>query len=254
MPPALPAAFLDRPVAHRALHGPGRAENSLAAIDAAMQAGFPAEIDVQLTRDGRAVVFHDDALDRLTGDKGRVRERTAEERSIVWLKGGGGAIPTLDAVLRRVNGQIPLLIEIKDQTGALGADTGPLERAVGDALDDYRGPVAVMSFNPDSVARMASHASTVPRGLVTDPFEPKDWPDVPMSRLAHLRAIGDLSRAGASFVSHKATDLRTPALDKVRDAGLPILCWTIRSAGDEAAARAAGAANVTFEGYLPQVP
>ena len=254
MTPALPAVFLARPIAHRALHGPGRAENSMAAVVAAMDAGFPAEIDVQLTRDGRAVVFHDDALDRLTGDKGRVRERTAEELSIVSLKGGGGAIPTLDAVLRRVNGRIPLLIEIKDQTGALGADTGPLERAVAEALHDYAGPVAVMSFNPDAVAKLHTYAPRIPRGLTTDPFVPKDWPDVPMSRLAHLRAIGDLSRAGASFVSHKAADLRTPALAKVRDAGLPILCWTIRSAEDEAAARAAGAANVTFEGYLPQVP
>jgi len=37
--PALPAAFLDRPIAHRAFHGAGRPENSLSAVRAAVDAG-----------------------------------------------------------------------------------------------------------------------------------------------------------------------------------------------------------------------
>ena len=47
----LPAGFLDRPFAHRALHGSGRPENSLAAIQAAIEGGWAIELDVQLTTD-----------------------------------------------------------------------------------------------------------------------------------------------------------------------------------------------------------
>jgi glycerophosphoryl diester phosphodiesterase len=52
--------------AHRGLHGPGVPENSLAAADAAIARGFGIECDVQRSRDGQAIVFHDWTLDRLT--------------------------------------------------------------------------------------------------------------------------------------------------------------------------------------------
>lgn len=60
--------------AHRGLHGAGASENSLEAFEAACQAGFGVELDVQLSRDGVAVVFHDDTLFRMTGDARRVDE------------------------------------------------------------------------------------------------------------------------------------------------------------------------------------
>ena len=74
---SLPPAFLDRPLAHRALHGPGRPENSRAAMRAAIERGYGIECDLQLSSDGVAMVFHDDHLMRLTGQDGAVRDRTA---------------------------------------------------------------------------------------------------------------------------------------------------------------------------------
>ena len=118
-PPSLPAAFLRLPIAHRALHGPGRPENSRAAILSAMAAGYGIEIDVQGTADGQAVVFHDDDLDRLTDATGPVRARTAQELAALRLKGCDETIPSLAEVLALVAGRAPLLIEIKDQTGAI---------------------------------------------------------------------------------------------------------------------------------------
>ncbi len=53
---------------------------------------------------------------------------------------------------------------------------------------------------------------------------------------------------GASFISHEAADLHRPRVAALKAAGARILCWTIRSATAEAAARAV-AENVTFEGY-----
>ncbi|MEQ3631032.1 MAG: glycerophosphodiester phosphodiesterase family protein, partial [Sulfitobacter sp.] len=75
----LPAAFLDIPLAHRALHdlSAGRPENSRAAVRAAVDAGVGIEIDVQLSADNKAMVFHDYALERLTPERGAVRLREA---------------------------------------------------------------------------------------------------------------------------------------------------------------------------------
>ena len=45
--------------AHRGLHGGGVPENSLAAFELACKKGFGIELDVQLSRDGKVMVFHD---------------------------------------------------------------------------------------------------------------------------------------------------------------------------------------------------
>jgi len=249
---ALPAAFLDTPIAHRGLHdrGAGRIENSLSAIRAAIDRGFGIELDLQLSADGRAMVFHDARLDRLTGETGEVRARNAADLGEITLTGSADRIPTLEAVLAEVAGRVPLLLEIKDQDGALGENIGPLEAAVARALTGYAGPVAVMSFNPHSVEEMARLAPDIPRGLVTDPFLAADWPDLPRARGDALREIGDYDRVGACFISHNATDLAAGPVARLKTAGAAVLCWTVRSAEAEAEARRV-AGNITFEGYDP---
>ena len=128
--------FLSTPLAHRALHDvrDGRPENSLAAIRAAMARGYGIEIDLQLSRDGQAMVFHDDRLDRLTGAVGPVRQKTAAELAGTVLSGGKEGVPRFAEVLALVAGQVPLLVEIKDQDGALGPNVGTLEAAAAEAV------------------------------------------------------------------------------------------------------------------------
>ncbi|MCB1310951.1 MAG: phosphodiesterase [Sedimentitalea sp.] len=251
MSPPLPGGLLARPLAHRALHdaGRGRPENSRAAIRAAIAAGYGIEIDVQLSADGEALVFHDYDLGRLTGARGPLRARTAAEAATIALTGGDGeTIPTLAEVLAIVAGQVPLLIEIKDQDGAMGPDIGPVEAAVARALAGYAGEVAVMSFNPHSVARMAELAPDLPRGLVTSAYYPHDWP-LPAEVRDRLREIPDFARSGASFISHEVEDLHRARVRELHAAGVPVLCWTVTSPLAEAAARRL-ADNITFEGYL----
>jgi glycerophosphoryl diester phosphodiesterase len=246
----LPRGFHARPFAHRALHGPGRPENSRSAIDAAMTAGYGIEIDLQLSSDGQAVVFHDYALDRLTDARGPVRQRSAQDLAAIQLRESDEGIPTLSQVLDQVAGAVPLLIEIKDQDGALGPAIGPLEEAAAACLADYPGPVAVMSFNPFSVARMGQLLPDLPRGLTTCAFDKADWPTVPQERLDALHPMPDLETLGADFISHQWDDLTNPVVQAAKARGLRVFCWTIRSDTQQAEALANGADQVTFEGYM----
>ena len=251
MTPALPSAFLARPIAHRALHGPGRPENGLAAIDAAVAAGWGIELDLQGSADGEAVVFHDPTLDRMTAHSGPVRAHVVAALGRIPLVGGEGeTIPSLAEVLARVDGHAPLLIELKDQTPTPGGDDGALEAATARALAGYGGPVAVMSFNPAMIARMARLAPHIPRGLVTCAWPEDAAPTLDPALRARLREITDFDAVGASFISHDHRDLDRPAVAALKARGVPVLCWTLRSPQAAAAARQI-ADQITFEGFAP---
>ncbi|MHC9235464.1 glycerophosphodiester phosphodiesterase family protein [Pseudooceanicola sp. 502str34] len=247
---ALPEAFLTTPIAHRAYHdrAQGRPENGRAAIRAAIAAGYGIEIDLQPSADGKAMVFHDYDLARLTGAEGMIRMRKAADLAELPLIGGDEGIPSFAEVLEIVAGQVPLLVEIKDQDGLLGPGVGALEAAAVADLKGYKGPVALMSFNPNSVRTCAGLAPEIPRGLTTCSFRPADWRGVPKQRLDRLARIPDADPVGASFLSHEHRDLDRPRVQELKDRGLAILCWTIRSAEEEDRARRI-AQNVTFEDY-----
>lgn len=251
----LPREFLATPIAHRALHDAARGvpENSRAAVQRAVRAGYGIEIDVHLSADGHAVVFHDDTLDRLTNVTGPVGARTARELSDLTLNGSDERIPTLADILKLVDGAVPILIEIKDQSGAIGEGEDQLERAVARDLKDYKGPVAVMSFNPYVIAAMRTHAPGVSRGLVSSAFIPSQWPQISDEICTHMRSISDFGRVGARFISHDWTDLGSPRVAELKANGTPILTWTVTTAQIEAEARRV-ADNITFEGYLPAIP
>ncbi|MBE1283690.1 MAG: phosphodiesterase [Rhodobacteraceae bacterium] len=254
MIPSLPASFLTTPIAHRAYHdvAQGRPENSRAAIRAAIAEGYGIEIDLQLTRDNQAMVFHDYGLSRLTGQGGVIRQHSLAQAQGISLSGGDGeGIPSFAEVLDLVSGQVPLLVELKDQDGAMGDDLGPLEEAAAKLIQEYSGDLAVMSFNPNSVARMAELLPAVPRGIVTSAYVYDEWP-LSKAVCDHLRAIPDFDRVKACFISHESIDLNRPRVAELKARGIPILCWTIRSAAEEATARAV-ADNVTFEGYAADV-
>ncbi|MEM1065461.1 MAG: glycerophosphodiester phosphodiesterase family protein [Pseudomonadota bacterium] len=252
MTPPLPAAFLAAPLAHRARHdGTGNCpENSLSAIRAAVREGYGIEVDLQLSASGDAIVFHDATLARLAGDPRAVRDvETAELRGMALLD-GSDLIPTLSDCLAEIAGRVPILIEIKDQDRRLGPAVGPLEAATARALEGYEGPAAVMSFNPHSVAEMARLAPDTPRGLTSGAFSESFWPDVSPTRRAALAELSDFESAGARFISHDWRALSNPAVAALKAQGVPILCWTVRSAEDERAARTV-ADQITFEGYTP---
>ncbi len=252
---SLPETMLTTPLAHRGYHDAARRrpENALSAFQAAVTAGYGIELDVQVTADGHAVVFHDDTLDRLTDRPGPVAALTAAELGRIALRDSDDRIPTLAQVLALVGGRVPLLIEMKDRLDDMAPSDGRLASAVAVLLTGYAGPAAVMSYNPHAVADIARFMPHIPRGLTTDDYDAVEYARLPAARRDHLRDIADYDRVGASFVSHKASDLGRPRVAALKRQGAAILCWTIRSHLEEAKARRI-ADNITFEGYAAVIP
>lgn len=213
--------------AHRGLHGEGRVENSPAAFAAAIERGMGIECDVQRSHDGQAMVFHDFTLERLTGESGPVAARSAAQLGQVALGGSGDRIPTLVQLLAQVDGKVPLLIEIKSRAGM---HVAPLCLAVRRALEGYRGPHAVMSFDPRAVRWFARHSPLTPRGLVMTEENDK-------ALSGRIRRWAYLRLARPQFLAYDIRDLPSRFAARQRRRGLPLLTWTVRS--PELAERAA---------------
>lgn len=223
-PPAERVAFLKgRRFAHRGFHGGGIVENSRTAFLAAIARGDGIELDVQASRDGAAMVFHDYDLDRLTGAHGALAGRDAADLARIRLKAAEETLPTLADILGLIAGRVPLLIEVKSR------DRRParLCAAVRDALAGYAGPVAVMSFNPEVARWFTTHAPAVVRGLVVTEEGKKGLRGAWERHLALWRARPD-------FLAYDVRDLPSRFAAAQRARGLPVLSWTVRSDADEA--------------------
>jgi glycerophosphoryl diester phosphodiesterase len=147
--------------AHRGLHDnkTDAPENSMAAFEKAVQGGYGIEFDVQLTKDRVPVVFHDETLLRVCGVDRKVRDCTWDELQQYRLCGSDATIPLLSDVLALVNGQVPLIIEIK-------AHESPAEvcRWSDPLIAAYHGPYCVESFDPFMLHWYKKHAPQAIRG------------------------------------------------------------------------------------------
>jgi glycerophosphoryl diester phosphodiesterase len=218
------------PIAHRGFWRSGGApENSLAAFEAACRAGYGIELDVRLSADGEAMVFHDETLDRLTASAGLLEEQTADELQALRLLGSCEVIPTLEEVLAFIDGRTPLLVELKTPPG----QEGLLERRVAELLGAYAGPVAALSFNADALAWLAAHAPAIRRGL----------------NVASLDQLAAAERARADFLSVQLALAGHDVVQGWRRMG-EALAWTCRTPADLARA-APLVENVMFEGFNP---
>lgn len=206
--------------AHRGLHGQGLPENSPAAFAAAMARGMGIECDVQRSSDGQAMVFHDWELDRLTAESGPVARRSAEQLGRIVISGGNDCIPSLRQLLDQVDGKVPLLIEIKSSAGSRA---NALSLAVRRQLEGYRGPHAVMSFDPRVARWFADHSPLTVRGLVVTEEGGK-------TLAGRIKRHLSLWHARPDFLAYDIRDLPSRFAAAQRKRGLPVLTWTVRSA------------------------
>lgn len=242
------AALLSAPVAHRGLwnRDKDRPENSLAAFEAAASAGYGMELDVQLSADGEAVVFHDDRLnDRdLTTASGRIAEHRATDLAEVKLCGTRETIPTLAEALECVGGRSLVVVELK----VLNGEGDRLERRVAEVLDAYAGPVAVISFNPGTVAWFADHRPAVLRGLDSMSYHDAAHWALPATERQALAELQHVALARPHFLGLGMDMLPSPSADALRAKGMPVVAWTVRSLVQWGRVKA-HCDNLMFEGF-----
>ncbi|MBN8957877.1 MAG: glycerophosphodiester phosphodiesterase [Rhizobiales bacterium] len=237
-----------RPVAHRGLHdaAAGVIENMPAAFNAAIAGHYAIECDVQLSADGEAMVHHDFALGHLTEGQGPLASFSAAELKRVPFKATAEHMLTLSELCDLVGGRVPLIVEIKSNfDGAL-----PLVQRTATVLQNYRGPAAAMSFDPNAVEALRAVAPSLTRGIVAERYyRHEEWASLSRAEKTVLGNLLHTFRTRPHFVAYWVKDLPTLATFAARHLfGLPLLTWTVRTPDDRARA-ARYASQIIFEGF-----
>ncbi len=232
--------------AHRGLFDAmaGIPENSMAAFKAAKEAGYGIELDVQLAKDGIPVICHDFTLARMCRTSGLVCERTAAELHQLHLCDTGETIPLLKDVLEEIDGEVPLIVELKIRTGG---DIAPLCTAVVDLLKDYNGLYCIESFDPRAVRWFYKNEPDVIRGQLYEDIYRKEGEWMYKASANLLFGFLTIPDFIAWHWNHSGI-----LLGPVCRAIWPAMrvCWTIRS--EEELQKASRIYDVfIFEGFCP---
>jgi glycerophosphoryl diester phosphodiesterase len=237
-----------RPVAHRGLHdsSAGIIENTPSAVSAAVAAGYGIEVDLQISGDGEAMVYHDDALGRLTEGDGRLDHMAAAELAAVPFRATSDRMLTLGQLLDLVGGKSALFLELKSNFDR----DGRLPIRVADVVRSYSGPIAVMSFDPWQIDVVQQVAPGLPRGIVAQRARRRVG-KADISARDKLAFVMRCLRSRPHFIAYNVNDLPAPApLFGRYLLGLPLLTWTVRSPQERRRAER-WANQMIFEGFRP---
>jgi len=247
-----PSWLVAKPIAHRGLHNKaeGIIENTISAAEAAIARGFPIELDVQLTADNEAIVFHDFELDRVTGDTGLVVERKLSALTGIGIAGvtDGDKIPSFRDYLAKIAGRTPLVVEIKSK---FNGDMRLTKRVI-ETLADYNGPFVVKSFDPDIVAYLRENAPSITRGFIGElEYASKSDSFLSSEQKHRMANLLHFSETQPHFLSWRVKDIPCASTHLSRILGnLPVMTWTVRNPEDRAKAEK-HADQMVFEGFLP---
>ena len=235
--------FTGRYYAHRGLYDENQAvpENSIPAFKRAAEWGYGIELDVQLSKDGFAVVFHDDDLLRACGDERRVNDVTWGELKTMRLFGTRRTIPLFRDVLALVDGRVPMIVELKT-----GPRNGELCRSVCAILSEYDGDACVESFDPRIVAWFRRNDPSRIRGQLAQPA--RYYAEDGMNPVGGAVLGHTLLNAAARphFIAYRIGD--KPASVRLAESmGAASFGWVSRESGD-----AEGFDAVIFEFYRPE--
>lgn len=239
----LSAAF-SRPIAHRGLHDrdAGIIENSQSAFAAAIVSNYAIECDIQLTGDDIPVVFHDYSLERLTAQKGKLRDISADQLARISLTGCNTAPQNFSQFLSQIDGQVPLIVELKSQNERNLA----LAESVLQAAKDYSGPLLFKSFDPRILGALRNLNCRWPLGIVLEKEKP---PEATWAQGFALRHLLHYPSTKFDFLSCNVDDLTLPMVRFFRALGFSVMTWTVKDEVDLLAAHT-HADQIVFEGSI----
>lgn len=236
--------FQNRNFAHRGLYNQDTSvpENSLAAFRAAREAGYGVELDVQLSRDGQVVVFHDDELGRVCGEASRVDAYDWAELQEMHLCGTDETIPLFTDVLEVLSGA-PVIVELK--TSSRNDELCEKTLAI---LRVNTGRYCVESFDPFIVGWFRKHAPEILRGQLSNP--PKYFDTLPKWQAFLLGNLLTNCVSRPHFVAYDTSP--HPVAVKLCMALRPMrVVWTVRPEDDPPRRERENDA-VIFEFYRPE--
>ena len=206
--------LMKTPVAHRGLHAAekGIPENSFKAYAAAVEKGYPIEMDVQLTKDNKLVCFHDDNLKRVTGEDSLIWDKTLDEVENLRLSGTSEKIPIVDEVVKR--------------------------------LDGYKGEFVVQSFDPFIMKEFRVKRPDFIRGQLIDKSRHKQLPWI-ADKLLSVAFFNFIVKP--DFMNMNVVYI--PVSKRMRK-NKRLITWTIRTEEDKAKAMKY-ADNYIFENIRP---
>ncbi|XCA83992.1 glycerophosphodiester phosphodiesterase [Exiguobacterium mexicanum] len=186
-------------------------ENTISAFKAALPHVDGIELDVQLTRDGRLVVIHDETVDRTTNGSGFVKDMTLRQLRLLRTE-SGERIPTLEEVLVLIEpSDVTLNIELKtDQFDYEG-----IEYLTWLAVTEFKleQRVVFSSFNPDTLVRLRDVAREARIAVLTGD--------------GHPRLVEFVERVGAEAVHAQSTFIGTRDAAMIREQNRLLRLYTI---------------------------
>lgn len=226
-------------------------ENSLKAFERAAKAGYGMEMDVQVTKDGVPVVFHDFTLERMCGKEGKVCDYTWQELKDFTLAKSRETIPLFADVLKAVGGRVPLIVEIKVEWMDLSVCP-----AADKLLRSYQGLYCIESFNPLVLLWYRRNHREIVRGQLSDGFVKasrlkESWHLLVQNFLLQNLLFNWLTKPDFVAYNHKYEEV--PARRLCRNLyGNMAVAWTIKS--QEELERAKSKFDLfIFDSFLPDM-
>lgn len=218
-------SLLGKHYAHRGLfdNNSDAPENSLAAFQKAVDAGYGIELDVQLSKDEKLVIFHDASLKRMCGINGKVWDYTLEELQKMTLLNSKETIPTFEEFLEIVDGKVPFILEFKLDR----AQTRVCQYA-NEVLKNYKGAYCIESFHPLALLWYRKNRPDILRGqLCEEFFRSKTYKGKPLFVLLSYLPFNFLTRPDFIAYNHKHAHNISRRICKALG-GLSV-CYTIKN-------------------------
>ncbi|MFW6017112.1 MAG: glycerophosphodiester phosphodiesterase family protein [bacterium] len=233
--------LINKPIAHRGLHGKNIPENSLLAFEKAISKGYSIEFDVQSGKNGVPIVFHDRNLHRMTGKNIEISNLGKNELKKYKLKKSNERIHTLERVLEVINGRVPVIIEIKTNK-----KPGLFEQKIANLLRNYKGDFAISSFNPYTLAWFRIFYPDFIRGQNSSFFrKDKKLVSLYQDNLQKLK-FNNISKP--HFIAYDINEIPNKWLSKY--SYLPIIGWTVKTQEQYSRAKLF-VDNIIFENIKP---
>lgn len=241
--------ILNKFIAHRGFHNKENPENTLGAFQRAIENNFAIECDVRILKDDTLILIHDDNISRVTEKDGYVSTLSYEDIKKLKVKSSKFSIPTIDELLKLVDGKVPIMFDIKDINTK---HIGKLEKILCEKLAKYKGEFAIASSNPYVLMWFKTNHPEMLRGIISSFYrneeEGKQFVKNVIVRSILKRMVLN-KKAEPNFVAYFKNNLPNRF---VKRAKLPVIAWTIQSQ-EEYLKVLKYSDNIIFENFQPKI-